>query len=577
MPVYNSDIVDKFHQVADLLEIEGANPFRVRAYRKAARTVGNLSRRVEDLLEEGKDLTELSGIGEDLSAKIREIVETGTLQQLEELTQRTPPDLSRMLTISGLGPKRVAAIYESLGVKNLDQLQAAARKGEIQSLDGLGPKTEEKILQDLQERGDKDERMLLSVAEEFTGPLVDYLQGLDQVNRVEVAGSYRRRKETVGDLDILVISEAGEGVIDSFVNFEDVDQVISEGETRSSVILRSGLQVDLRVVPAESYGAALMYFTGSKSHNIALRDLAQDQDLKINEYGVFRSGENEQEDQVAGESEEEIYGLFDLPYILPELRENRGEIEAAERDELPELVTLEDIRGDLQSHTQASDGRDTLEAMARAARDRGYDYFAVTDHSSYIGVTQGLDEEELGEHLEDIQRLDDELGDLHLLKSIEVDILEDGSLDLSDQALAKLDVVVASIHSHFDLPREKQTERVLRAMDNPQVNILGHPTGRRINSRSPFDLDLARVMDGALERGCYLEVNAQPGRLDLKDTHCQLAKEKGLQLVISTDAHSVAELNVMRFGVDQARRGWLTAEDVLNTRGWEELKPLFSR
>ena len=577
MPVYNSDIVDTFDQVADLLEIEGANPFRVRAYRKAARTVGNLSRRVEYLLEEGEDLTELSGIGEDLDGKIREIVETGTLQQLEELTERTPADLARMLEISGLGPKRVAAIYESLGVKNLDQLQAAARKGEIRALDGLGPKTEEKILQDLQDREGEEERTLLAVAEEFTGPLVNYLQELEQVNRVEVAGSYRRRKETVGDLDILVISEAGEEVIDTFVNYEDVDKVVSEGETRSSVILRSGLQVDLRVVPPESCGAALLYFTGSKSHNIALRELAQDQGLKINEYGVFRSGENQQEDRVTGESEEEIYNLFDLPYIVPELRENRGEIEAAERDELPELVTLEDIRGDLQSHTRASDGRDTLEAMARAAWDRGYDYLAVTDHSSYIGVTQGLDEEELGEHLENIQRLDDELEDFHLLKSIEVDILEDGSLDLSDQALDKLDVVVASIHSQFDLPREKQTERILRALDNPRVNILGHPTGRRINSRSPFDLDLDRVMDGALERGCYLEVNAQPDRLDLKDKHCQLAKEKGLQLVISTDAHSVAELNVMRFGVDQARRGWLTAEDVLNTRDWADLKPLFSR
>lgn len=577
VPVYNSDIVDIFTRVADLLEIEGANPFRVRAYRNAARSVGGLSRSVGDILDDGEDLTEIPGIGEDLATKIEEIIQTGSLKQLEELTGRTPVDLSQMLEISGLGPKRVAKIHKELDVSNLDELQTAAARGEIQELKGLGPKTEDKILNDLEDREQGDQRILLSAAEEFTGPLVEYLRDLESVEWVKVAGSYRRRKETVGDLDILVISHAGEEVIARFVEYEDVEKVVSAGETRSAVILHSGLQVDLRIVGKSSCGAALLYFTGSKAHNITLRELAQDQDLKINEYGVFRGGGEETGEPVAGETEREIYGLFGFSYIVPELREDRGEITAVQEGRLPELVTLDDIRGDLQAHTRYSDGRNSLPEMASAAQEWGYEYLAVTDHSSYVGVTQGLNEEDVPAYVEHIQHLDSDLEDIRLLKSIEVDILEDGSLDLPDAALEKFDLVVCSIHTHFDLPRQKQTERILRAMDNPYVNILGHPTGRKINSRSPYQVDLERVVDGALERGCYLEVNAQPERLDLKDTHCQLAKEKGLKLVISSDAHSVTELDVMRFGVDQARRGWLSAEDVLNTRGWEELQEIMSR
>jgi len=577
MPVYNSDIAEIFEKVADLLEIEGANQFRVRAYRDAARTIRSLSRSLTDLIEEEEDLTELSGIGEDLAGKIQEIVETGELDQLERLTRQTPADLAKMLEISGLGPKRVRSIHEDLGVSNLKQLRAAASEGRIQELDGLGPKTESKILEDLEKRDGEQQRTLLAVAEEFTGPLVEYLREEDAVERVEVAGSYRRRKETVGDLDILVISDQGEKVAEHFVNFEDVEEVVSQGETRASVVLRSGLQVDLRVVVEQSYGAALMYFTGSKAHNISLREMAVEKDLKINEYGVFPAdGDQEQEDSIAGESEQEIYRLLDLPFIVPELREDRGELEAAREDQLPELITLDDLKGDLQTHTQASDGRNTLREMAEAARELGYEYLALTDHTGYLGVTQGLEGDEVLERMEEIQALDEELDDIVLVKSMEVDILEDGSLDLPDEILDQLDLVVGSIHSHFNLSREKQTERILRAMDHPQFNILGHPTGRRIHEREPYRIDLEKVIEGALDRGCFLEVNAHPSRLDLKDTHCQLAVEKGLKLAISTDAHSTDELRLMAYGVDQARRGWVTPDDVINTRPWKEFQALLN-
>jgi DNA polymerase (family 10) len=572
LPVHNAEIAGIFNQIADLLEIEGANQFRVRAYRNAARTIGGLPRSVADLIEEGQDLTELPGIGEDLAGKIEEIVETGSLAQLEEIKRRTPPELADLLKISGLGPKRVQALREELGIVSREDLEQAARQGKVQQLDGFGEKIEQGILKDIERAKGEEERTLLMVAEQIVEPLVDYLREGGRVENVIVAGSYRRRKETVGDLDILATSEKGAKAIERFVEYEDVEEVISEGETRSTVLLRSGMQVDLRVVPRDSYGAALLYFTGSKSHNIALRNMALEQDLKINEYGVF-----EGEDQIAGETEEEIYGIFDLPYIPPELRENRGELEAALEGQLPRMITLEDLRGDLQSHTKASDGKASLKEMAQAAQDRGYEYFAITDHSKYVAVTQGLDAEGLAQQVEEIDRLNGQLDGIVLLKGVEVDILEDGSLDLPDDILKELDLTICSIHSKFDLSREKQTERIIRAMDNPYFNILAHPTGRLIGERAPYDVDMERVMEAAQERGCFLEVNAQPDRLDINDVHCKMAKEMGLKIAISTDAHSVNELDYLHFGVGQARRGWLEAEDVLNTRSWKELKKLLKR
>jgi len=572
MPVYNADVAAIFDQVADLLAIEGANQFRVRAYRSAARTIETLSRPVADLVAEGQDLTELEGIGDDLAGKIEEIVETGGLTQLEEIKKRTPSGLTEMLDLAGLGPKRVQKIYQELDVSNLEELKVAAEHREIRALDGLGPKTEQKILDELERSEEGQERTRLDRVEELVDPLVSYLEEIEGVQQVAVAGSYRRRKETVGDLDILATGSQGERIIDRFVQFEDVEEIVSQGETRSTVLLRTGLQVDLRVVPEESYGAALLYFTGSKAHNIHLRNLALDQDLKINEYGVFR-----EEERIAGESEQEIYDLFDFPFIVPELREDRGEIQAAEQGELPELVTIDDLCGDLQTHTEASDGHNTLTEMAEAARQRGYDYLAITDHPDYIGVTQGLEADEVAARMDEIDELNDQWDDFRLLKGMEVDIMEDGELYLPNDVLERLDVVVASIHSKFDLPRNKQTERIIRAMDNPHFHVFGHPTGRRIGEREPYQFDMERVIEAALERGCFLEINAHPSRLDLNDVQAKMAKEMGLKMVISTDAHRIVELDYIRYGVDQARRGWLEPDDVVNTRPWDEVKALLKR
>jgi DNA polymerase (family 10) len=572
VPIHNSDVEAIFNRVADLLEIEGANPFRVRAYRNGARAVGGLPRNVADMVAAGEDLTELSGIGEDLAGKIVEIVETGGLAQLEEIEGRTPLALADLLKVSGLGPKRVQVLREELGIASLDDLARAAREGRIRQLHGFGKKIEAGILEDLERVRQDEGRTPLVVAEQVAEPLAGYLRGIEGVDRVTVAGSYRRREETVGDLDILATGDDGAGIIQRFVEYEDVDEIVSQGETRSTVLLRSGLQVDLRVVASESYGAALLYFTGSKAHNIKLRNMALDRGWKINEYGVF-----EGQDRIAGESEEEIYALFDLPLIPPELREERGEIEAAREDALPDLITLDDIRGDLHMHTESSDGHATLEAMARAAQDIGYEYVVITDHSTYIAVTQGLDAEGVAAQIDAIDRLNEELDDLVVLKGIEVDILEDGSLDLPDDSLARLDLTVCSVHSKFDLSRQEQTERIIRAMDNPYFNILAHPTGRLIGRRAPYDVDMERVMEAALERGCFLEVNAHPERLDLNDVYAKMAKELGLKLVISTDAHRESDLSYMRYGVGQARRGWLEAQDVLNTRSLSDLRSLLKR
>jgi DNA polymerase (family 10) len=578
MPVYNSDIADIFNAVADLLDIEGANRYRVRAYRNAARTISTLSRNVSEMVEEGEDLTDLPGIGEDLAGKIEEIVKTGDLKQLEKVEQRTPPALAKMLDVAGLGPKRVQTIYEDLGVTTMAELREAAEQGEIRDLHGLGEKTEQKILEDLERWGAEEERTRRDVAEERVEPLLSFLRSLDKVGRVEAAGSYRRKKETVGDLDVLAISDAGQEVISKFVEYEDVEEVISQGETRSTVVFKSGLHVDIRVVKERSYGAALLYFTGSKQHNITLRNMALEKGLKINEYGVWdTTGESPEQDRIAGETEEEIYGLFDLPWIPPELREDRGEVEAAQRGDLPDLITLDDVRGDFQSHTTASDGRATLEEMARAARALGREYLAVTDHSAYIGVTQGLDADELEKRIEEIERINEDMEDIVLLKGIEVDVMEDGSLDLPNDVLEKLDLVIFAVHSHFELPADKQTERIIRAMDNPNCNILAHPTARQIGKRPPYEVDMGRLIDAALDRGCFLELNAQPDRLDLDDVYCKMAKERGLKVAIGTDAHGTEELKFIRFGVYQARRGWLEPDDVVNTRSWDDLEALLQR
>lgn len=572
MPVQNADVAEIFQKVADLLDIQGANPFRVRAYRNAARTVSSLPRNVSEMIENKGDLTKLAGIGKDLAEKIHEIVETGTLGQLEEIEKETPPELNELMKIDGLGPKRVKVLYRDLGVSGLKSLREAAEKGKVRDLEGFGKKTEQKILENLQQAGGGEGRIKLPEAEQRAQPLVDYLGKTKGIRKITVAGSFRRRKETVGDLDILVTCKKGSKVMDRFVQYEDIRKVVSKGKTRSTVVLRSGLQVDLRVLPQVSYGAALHYFTGSKSHNIAVRKIGVKKGLKINEYGVFKGDE-----RVAGKTEKEVYDRVGLPYIQPELREGRGEVEAAQKNQLPNLIELQDLLGDLHTHTKDTDGHDSLEEMAKAAKEHSYEYLAVTDHSKKVAMAKGLNNERLAEQIEEIDGLNEKLEGITLLKGIEVDILEDGSLDLPDDILKELDLTVCAVHYNRNLSRKKQTERIIRAMDNPYFNILAHPIGRLINEREPYDVDLESIMKAALDRGCYLEINANPDRLDLPDRYCQMAKEMHLKLAISTDAHSRTDLDFMRFGADQARRGWLEAEDVLNTRSWNKLKKLLKR
>lgn len=572
MPIHNADIAKIFDEIADLLDIAGANPFRIRAYRGAARTVSDLSRSAADMVREGEDLTRLPGIGKDLAQKIETVVKTGSLPLLDEIRKETPKELGELMHVAGLGPKRIRKIHEELGVTTLDGLEEAARAHRLRDLEGFGEKTEQSVLEEVSRVRGRSGRLKIHRADEIAGSYVEYLEGGKGLDEITVAGSYRRRKETVGDLDILVSVKENAGIMDRFVSYEDVEKVIAKGKTKSSVRLRSGVQVDLRVIPRESYGAALHYFTGSKAHNIAVRKIGVRKNLKVNEYGVFRGDK-----RIAGRTEEEVFGQVGLPFIPPELREDRGEIDAAKEQRLPVLVALEDIRGDLHAHTNRTDGKSTLEEMAQGARERGYDYLAITEHSRHVTVAGGLDRNGVMEQIKEIDKLNGQLKGFTVLKGIEVDILEDGSLDLPDDVLRELDVVVGSVHYKFNLSRKKQTERILKAMDHRCFNILGHPSGRLIGERDPYEIDIEKILEHAAETHCFLELNAHPDRLDLVDIHCQAARNLGVNVAISTDAHSVRNLDFMRYGIGQARRGWLEADDVLNTRSLGDLKALLAR
>jgi DNA polymerase (family 10) len=571
MPVHNEDIAAVFDEIADLLEIEGDNPFRIRAYRNGARTLRELGRDIGSFIEGGGDITQLPGIGKDLAAKIHEFMETGRCQALQKLRKQLPADLPELLKLPGLGPKRVHALFHELDIHTAEQLERAARDGLIQTLPGFGAKTEARILEALQAHVDTQRRFKLAVAGRYAESLVAYLKTAPGVKQVQVAGSYRRARETIGDLDILVTARKGRAVIEHFVAYDEVDSVLSSGTTRATVLLRSGLQVDLRVVSEASYGAALQYFTGSRAHNIALRQIARKHGLKVNEYGVFRG-----EQRIAGKTEEEVFKAIGLPYIPPELRENRGELEAAHAGLLPQLVEVGDLRGDLHAHTRASDGHESLEVMAAAAKERGLHYLAITDHSKRLTVAHGLDSKRLLKQLESIDEFNAGEHGITLLKGMEVDILDDGGLDFPDAILARLDVVIGAVHSRFNLSRASQTRRILRAMDNPNFTLLAHPTGRLIDRRAPYDVDMTRIIRHARERGCFLELNAHPERLDLLDTQCQQAREEGVLVSINSDAHSVADFDNLRFGVGQARRGWLEKQDVLNTRPLAALRKLLA-
>jgi DNA polymerase (family X) len=572
MSVHNKEIIEILTEVADLLDIKGENEFRVRAYRNAVRTISGLSKSLADMVNNDEDISSLPDIGDSIAEKIEEIVETGNLKQLKNLKKEVPTSLIEIMKLEQIGPKHTKTLYEELDIDSIDDLKKAVDEGKVEELDGFGKKTVENIKREIEEYAQKggSKRVKRNEAEEEIQPLIDYLE--DKMDDVTIAGSFRRKKETVGDIDILATSNDAEKAMKAFTEFDEVERVLAHGDKKSLIKLRTGLQVDLRIVDKNEFGAALLYFTGSKEHSIALRKIGQEKDLKVNEYGVFSGRE-----KLASKTEKKMYKALGLRYIEPELREDKGEFEASRNNKLPKLVEMDDIKGDLQTHTKASDGKYSLKEMVEAAQELGYEYYAVTDHSKKVTMANGLDEKRLAKQMEEIDELNKKMKKIKILKSIEVDILEDGSLDLSDDILEELDIVICSIHYNMNLSKKKQTRRILKAMENPNFNILAHPTGRMINKRSPYDVDMEKIMKEAKDKGCFLEINANPDRLDLNDDNARMAKEIGLKLSISTDAHSKSNLYFMKYGVAQARRGWLEKDDVLNTRSWKDLKKLLKR
>ena len=558
----NKTIADILSEIADILDIQGENPFRIRSYRNAARTIADMSQSIEARLQAGEKLDEIPGIGKSLAEKVEEIVTTGKSHFLEELQGKVPAGLTELLKLGGLGPKKVKLLYDELGVDSMDRLEKAARAGRLRDLAGMGVKTEEKILKSVEQYRAGMGRFKLSTGFTYAQSLIDYLKGVPGLKRLDPAGSFRRRRETIGDLDILAICGKGCKVMDRFTQYGDVAEVLAKGETKSSVRLKGGLQVDVRVLEEESYGAALHYFTGSKPHNVAIRERAKEMGLKVSEYGVFRAKD---EKRLSGADEEDVFKAVGLPLIPPELREDRGEIQAAEKGKLPRLIELEDIRGDLQMHTRATDGKNSIAEMAHKAKELGYGYIAITDHSKAVRVAGGLDEKGLARHLQEIEKVSRQIPDIRILKGVEVDILTDGSLDLKDDILKECDVVLASVHSRFNMEEDEMTRRIIKAIQNPSVSILAHPTGRLILEREAYKVNLKEVFRAAIDRGVALEINAYPDRLDLREVDARMAKEMGANLVISTDAHSIVQLDLMKYGVFTARRGWVEAKDVINT------------
>jgi DNA polymerase (family 10) len=568
----NAQIAAAFDEIADLLEFQGANPFRVRAYRNAARTIGDYPDALASLVQAQADLTQIEGIGADLAGKIETLVQTGQLPMLDELRQQVPAGVRDLMRIPGLGPKKAAALYKELGIASLDALRAACQEQRVRQLKGFGAKTEESLLKGLAVAETATLRMYWAQADQYAQALRAHLSACPAVRQLELAGSYRRGRETVGDLDVLVVSDDHRAVMDCLAAFPETQQVLARGDTKMSVRLQGGLQVDLRVVEQRSFGAALQYFTGSKEHNVVLRGRAKQRGLKINEYGVFRD-----DAYLCGRTEEEVYQALGLPWIPPELREARREFEWADAGQLPQLVELDDIRGDLHMHTTQTDGKATLEQMVAAAQQRGLKYIAITDHSKRVTMANGMDASRLRKQWAEIDRLNQRLRGFTVLKGVEVDILERGGLDLPDDLLAEADWVVASVHYGQQQPREQITRRIVEALQNPWVCAIAHPTGRLINRREPYEVDLEAVFEATARHGKLLELNANPMRLDLNDVHCAAAKERGIRIVISTDAHSVQDLALMRYGILQARRGGLTRDDVANTRTWAQMKKLFRR
>ena len=587
----NADIAATFEQIADLLEYQGGNVFRVRAYRNAARTIDGMVESLSAVRDDsGRSLTDLDGVGSDLAEKIGTLLDTGELPLLAELRKAVPAVVFELMRVPGLGPKKVKLLVDQLGIDSLDALEKACREGQVEGVKGFGAKTQAAILGNIAFAKDPEHaRLLWQEADAIVQDVLDWMRGCPQVRRIEGAGSWRRGRETVGDLDFVVDSDDSVAVMDRLHAWKETSAVLLRGETKTSVRGPRGVQIDLRVVEHDSFGAALQYFTGSKEHNVRLRSWARDRGLTINEYGVYTLDSEPNGDTkptkgalVAGSTEQDVYGAAGLQWVPPELREGRDEIGEAERGELPELVELADIRGDLHMHTTATDGEDTLAEMVRAAIARGLQYIAITDHGQRVTMARGLDKRRLLKQWDDIDRLNESLAEdgrppIVVLKGIEIDMLERGGLDLPDDVLEKADWVVASLHYGQNQPREQITARIIEAIENPHVSVIGHPTGRLLNKRPPYDVDIEAVIAAAARTGTFLEINANPWRLDLNDHHAAAAKKAGVKIVISTDAHSTRGLDVMRCGVLQARRAGLEAGDVANTRSLAGLRKLMKR
>lgn len=576
MAVSNSEIARILYEIGEYLDMQG-EAFKPRAYEKAGQTIEGLQEEVREIYKKWglKAVENIPGVGVSIAEKIEELIKTGNCKYYEQLKKKTPVDLSNLTRVSGLGPKKIKALYQKLEVKNLQDLENAAKAGKISKLEGFGPKSEENILKSLEFAKKDTGRFALVNVLPIVLEIEDRLRGLKGVKKAQVAGSVRRRKETIGDADILVISDNAKPVMDYFTSMHEVARVLAKGETKSTVTLKNGLNVDVRVLPEESYGSALNYFTGSKDHNVALRQIAIKKGYKLSEYGIFKGKK-----QIAGSSEEEIYKTLGMDYIEPELREMTGEIEAALRQAqgkhpgLPEIIGYEDIRGDLQTQTNWTDGSNSIEEMAKAAMERGLEYLAITDHTKRLAMTHGLDEKRIVQQMREIDALNKKFqasgSKFRVLRGSECDILKDGALDLPDEILKQLDFVGASVHSYFNLSREEQTERLIQAMRNPNVDMIFHPTGRIVQRREPYDVDMEKIIRIAKETGTILEINGSD-RLDLRDQHIRLCVDAGVKMAIDSDAHHVSHFDFIEFGIAQARRGWAKRSDIINAWPLEKM------
>ncbi len=561
----NKELTDLFEKMADILEFKGENPFKISAYRKASRILGDLTQDIEEITEKG-ELKKIPGIGEGMAQKIEEYLKTGKVSKFEEIRRGVSDELIAIMDIPGMGPKTLAMLHKEKGINNFSQLEKALSDGALLGLFGMGEKKVENIKRGIQLLKQSKGRMNLGVAFPAARRIVDTLRQKTGSKKIEWAGSLRRMKENIGDIDILATGPDKEKILQVFTHLPEVKEVLASGETKASVIVEGGTQIDLRVVEEDSYGAALQYFTGSKGHNIHLRGIAKAKGIKINEYGAFKG-----EKKIAGKEEKDIYRSLGMDWIEPELREDRGEIEGAQKGRLPKLLQESEIKGDLHVHSKWSDGVFSIEEMAKAAQKRGYQYVAICDHSKSLKIAHGLDESRLIKQIEEIDSINEKFEGFQILKGTEVDILSDGRLDFSEEILEKLDFVVAAIHSGFKQDRGKMTKRIIQALENPHIHILAHPSGRLLGARDPYEVEMDELMEAAKKYGKALEINAYFERLDLDDIHCRKAKEMGIRVGIGTDAHHLDQMWMMSLGVAVARRGWLEAKDVLNTLSLKEI------